>query len=291
MKIHTIGLLLVLSSLFAGCATPPQTPIKLAKADINSGAGRVGVIMTNLPQLDTQVPGANCLLCLAFAVQSNSALTAHAQTLGYEDLPQFKQEVAAALRKHGATVVVIEEPLFLDKLSDFSGSGENIARKDFRAFKQKDQVDKLLILDIRQLGFRRNYSSYVPTSDPKGLFLGMGYLVNLADNRYEWYESVEVNKGADQNWDEPPKFPGLTNAYYQALEMGKDQLIKPLQTLGGDAVSTRAAAARTPSLPSSNPAAAPKQTDNAPQPAVSVASSSQVPPNPHNLPAVCVRCP
>jgi hypothetical protein len=60
------------------------------------------------------------------------------------------------------------------------------------------------------------------------LLQGVGYIVNLKNNTYEWYLPVLVTKAADQNWDEPPKFPGLTNAYFQALEIGKDSFLRPL---------------------------------------------------------------
>jgi hypothetical protein len=29
---------------------------------------------------------------------------------------------------------------------------------------------------------------------------------------------------AQGEWDEPPKFPGLTTAYYQAIELAKDKI-------------------------------------------------------------------
>jgi hypothetical protein len=32
-------------------------------------------------------------------------------------------------------------------------------------------------------------------------------------------------KSAESTWDEAPTFPGLTNAYYQALELAKDAFL------------------------------------------------------------------
>ncbi|NTV10506.1 MAG: hypothetical protein HGA47_06990 [Zoogloea sp.] len=191
--------------------------------------------MTALPKPDTQFPGAGCLMCLAAASIANSSLTAHVKTLSHEDLPQLKSEVASLLRNRGADVVVIDEELKLDTLSDYGSKGPNIAPKNFSPLQQKYRVDKLLVIDITALGFTRTYSSYIPTSDPKGLVQGTGYIVNLKNNTYEWYLPVMITKSSDQGWDEPPKFPGLTNAYYQALEMGRDSFLKPLS---GDAVAT-----------------------------------------------------
>lgn len=84
-----------------------------------------------------------------------------------------------------------------------------------------------MVFNITTLGISRTYADYFPTSDPKALLQGSGYLVNLSNNTYEWYLPVNVTKSTDGNWDEPPKFPGLTNAYFQALEIGKDSFLKP----------------------------------------------------------------
>jgi hypothetical protein len=183
--------------------------------------------MTALPAVDTSLPGAGCLLCMAAASIANSDLTKHAKTLGLEDLPALKQTLAERIRAKGGEAVVIDEPLVLDKLEGAKATGPNLAKKDFTPLKKKYAVDKLLVVQISTLGFERTYSAYVPTSDPKGAFVGLGYMVNLGSNAYEWYQPITVYKSADGKWDEPPKFPGLTNAYYQAVELGKDSFLRP----------------------------------------------------------------
>lgn len=234
MKIRVGFILAALAILAGGCASLPQQPVSLSRDAIGVQSGRIGVAMTELPKLDTQLPGANCLLCLAVASAATSSLTAHARTLPYEDLPKLKNKVADLLRRRGAAVTVIEENLDVKALPDFDTKEPNVARKDFLSLQQKYQIDKLLVIDVTALGFIRTYASYVPTSDPKGLLQGTGYIVNLKTNTYDWYQPVFVTKSADQNWDEPPKFPGLTNAYFQALEIGMDSILQPF---AGDAVA------------------------------------------------------
>ena len=113
----------------------------------------------------------------------------------------------------------------MENLPNFSSNAANATKKDFHGFQQKYAIDKLLVIDITTLGMLRNYSGYIPTSDPKGVLQGSGYLVNLKTNVYEWYLPVNVTKSAIGKWDEPPKFPGLTNAYFQAMEEGKDSFL------------------------------------------------------------------
>lgn len=229
MKVR-IGVMLTTTSLFlVGCAGPPQKAVDLTASTFSSRGERVGVVMTKLPKLDMQLPGAYCLLCVAAASIANSSLTAHIQTLPYEDLPDLKKDVADALRKKGLEAKVINEDLDVDALPDVRNAGENIARKDFSSLQGRYGLEKVVVLSISVLGMERQYSAYVPTGDPKAVLRGTGYMVNLKNNAYEWYLPVNVLKGSDGKWDEPPTFPGLTNAYFQALETGKNSFLKPFR--------------------------------------------------------------
>lgn len=227
MKSLFAAVLVTVSAVLAGCATAPQTPVSLKPEVLTAKTTKVGVAMTALPKVDTQFPGASCLLCLAAASLTNQSLTAHVQTLKHEDLAQLKTDLAKVMRDKGMDATVIDEPLDVAKLPSFTSKEPNFARQDFTSLKAKYGVDKLVVIQITALGAWRNYSAYIPTEDPKAVFMGTGYMVNLADNALDWYMPINLRKSADQKWDEPPKFPGLTNAYYQVLELGKDAVTKP----------------------------------------------------------------
>lgn len=228
MNTRIAFMLVAVSTVLGGCVTAPQTPIDYNPNTLNSASSRVGVTMTALPKADTYFPGAGCLLCYATASAANTSLTSHTQTLSHEDLPKLKENVAAVLRGKGMSVIVLPGDINMDSLSTFSGTGPNVAKKDFSPLKQKYGVDKLVVIDVTMLGFVRTYSAYVPTSDPKATFQGSGYIVNLNNNTYEWYMPVNITKSSDKAWDEPPKYPGLTNAYFQTLELAKDSFLKTI---------------------------------------------------------------
>jgi hypothetical protein len=211
-----------------GCASPPQQPLTLSdKVFVQKGV-RIGVAMNKLPKVDTSFPGAGCLLCLAAASVANSSLTTHTQTLPSDDLVRLKTEVAELLNKKGQTAVVISEDLNISDLPSAGKAGPNLAKKDFSALKTKYQLDKLLVIEIDAVGISRPYASYVPTGEPKGSVSGKGYVVNLADNSLEWYLPVTQQKSANGTWDEAPSFPGLSNAYFQAVEAARDSILQPL---------------------------------------------------------------
>lgn len=223
----TIVAVVAVVVLLSGCVTPPQPPVQLQPEKLDANAGRIGVVMAPLPKPDTQFPGAGCLLCIAAANAMHSTLTSYTQTLSNTDLAKLKDDVAALIRKKGGNATVIAEELKLDMLADAATPGPNVARKDHTPLKKRYDVDKLVVLNIALVGIERPYSAYVPTGDPKGVLVGQGYLVNLSNNTYEWHQNIRVIRAADGKWDEPPGYPGLTNAYFQAIESGMDEFKNP----------------------------------------------------------------
>jgi hypothetical protein len=239
---HRISLILALATLAAfilgGCATP-QLPVQMAKETLAPQLGKIGIAMGPIPKADTYFPGVSCLLCLGTASIANAKLTAHTQTLSGEDLLKLKGEISSLLGEQRIQTQIIEETFDIQALPDFKGKETNIARKDFTTLRAKYNIDKLIVITINRLGFRRTYYAYTPTSDPQGALEGIGYMVDLASNRYEWYWPVSVFRNAAGNWDEPPQFPNLTDAYFRAMEAGKKEFMKPF-TPPGTASNNRA---------------------------------------------------
>jgi hypothetical protein len=128
------------------------------------------------------------------------------------------------LNEHGVSVVAFEEPILLSELPKHSGSSENGARRDFSAYAEKG-ITHLLVIDIEMIGVERMYTSYVPTSDPKAIFKGSAFLVDVTTNEYEWFKHIEHYRSAEGEWDESPDYPALTNAYYQVLAEARADVI------------------------------------------------------------------
>lgn len=215
--------LLVVLILF-GCATARQPPVSLAEGYFSTRADRIGVAMSEIPKPATSFPGADCLLCIALASMANSSMTSAVQGWSTDDLKLLKAELVEALKSRGQAAVAIDEVLKMDAIPDRSGANPGFARKDFSAWKASGGVERLLVVHLRALGAWRNYSAYVPTGAPRAVFQGEAYIVDLASHKLDWYETFDLARTAEGNWDEPPNFPGLTNAYYQVVEEGKDAI-------------------------------------------------------------------
>lgn len=207
----------------AACQTAPQNPIALKKDALATGKGRVAVAMhTAAP--DLYLPGAGCLLCLGAATIANSSLNTYAKTMKVDELVQVKAEIVEMLRKKGIDAVALDAQLDLGNLPDLK-LGTDMATKDFSSVAKG--YDHLVVVNVQQIGFVRNYAAYVPTSDGKATVQALAFMVDLKSNAYEWFDHVTITRSADGAWDEAPAFPGLTNAYFQAIEQAKDEIKKP----------------------------------------------------------------
>lgn len=217
----------VLAVALGGCATPPQAPVPLGKDFYTGRTDRIGVVMAELPAPDTAFPGADCLLCLGVASLANSSLTTVVKAWPVDDLKALPDELAALLRARQQKVVMAPTPIKLSELPDRKPEA-GFARKDFSALKARLDVDRLLVVNVVALGAWRNYASYVPTGAPRAVVKGEAFIVNLADHKYDWYEVLDLSALAEGAWDEPPKFPGMTNAYFQTVEMTRDRVRKAI---------------------------------------------------------------
>lgn len=211
--------------LATGCAGKIQYPVALNYSAISENA-KVGVVMAPVPGSTMNYPGASCLLCLGVAAAANSGLSSHAKTLDSTDLASLQNDVVASLREQGFDVKLIEQYEEESKLPKISSKELNTAKRNHSIYRTKHDVDYLVVIGFSYAGITRSYSSYVPTSDPAASISGLVRMIDLNTHLYTLYRPVNAYKTAEGEWKEPPAYPGMTNAYYQALEDAKDQVKK-----------------------------------------------------------------
>ena len=227
MKNSKIFFIIFLLTVLTGCVAQPQVPIQFARESLPTNSN-IGVVMESMPDIQTTFPGAGCLLCLATASVANSSLSKHVQSFSAKDLLELKSEVKANLEAQDHNVILINRSASLEKLPKVKSKAPNSAKRDFKQFKTSNNIEYLVVIDIDYVGVQRNYSSYIPTAAPQAVVTGAGYMVNLNSNTYVWYAPLKIYRSAEGEWDEPPNFPGMTNAFYQAIEQARDAITKPL---------------------------------------------------------------
>ena len=223
MKFRTLLAGIAVAVSLAACHTVPQSPISLTKENLAAQKGRVAVAI-RVSNPDLFLPGANCLLCIGAATIANSSLNTYSKTLKTDELVAVQGEIVELLRKKGVDAVALAGQIDIARLPDLK-LGPNMATKDYSSVAKG--FDHLVVINVQQVGFVRNYAAYVPTSDAKATVSGFAFMVDMKTNAYEWFDHVVVTRSADGAWDEAPAFPGLTNAYFQTLEQAKDRVKTP----------------------------------------------------------------
>lgn len=269
MKLAVAAVLATVLLVGSGCSTPRQQPIPLPAQALQAGSGRIGVAMTALPKVDVHLPGTGCAACAIAATAANAQLLLHAATLPADELAGLRDEAAALLRRKGLLAVVIDEPVVAAHLPPRGISRgskpqrdrqalpdrdtlRKFIRIDLSAVQDKHQLDRLLLIDITELGFVRSYSTLVPLGAPRAVLRGSVYLVDLKSASLQAYQPIEMLQEAEGRWDEPPRYPGLSLAFFQALELGRDSLLAPL----AEAVRTAPPVQAAPARPAGPPPAA-----------------------------------
>lgn len=214
----------VVLALLAGCASTPIPEKEFGQTFYEQKPQTVGIYVNYPKKVTTYHPGADCLLCLAAAAAANSSVTSHMQTLSSEDFAEVSDVIAAKLREKGMTPVVINDEALLKKMKRIKSKDPSIAKHDHRPIKQKHGVDSLIVVNIGALGSERTYRAYVPTGAPQGYVEGLAYAIDLDTNAYEMYQPLTERVAVKGEWKEGPTYPGLTNAYYQAVETVKDRI-------------------------------------------------------------------
>lgn len=163
---------------------------------------------------------------MAAASAANSKLTNHVENqLSSEELKKIPELVQAKLKELGYESSIIDSPLKTFNLPKIKSEVPNTARRDFTYFKDTYDIDYLVGIEFSYVGVQRQYSSYIPTSDPQALILGLEYVIKIEDNTYTWYKPLNTYRSAEGEWKEPPNFPGITNAFYQVIERVLDEVV------------------------------------------------------------------
>ncbi len=200
MRFRFWSALIFLFAFVSGCAVPPQMPINLAEDYFSAGkakAGKVGVIMSELPKPDTAFPGAGCLLCLAVANATHSSLTTQVQSFSVIELKPLPSDLVGLLKKQGIDAVLIEDAINVNDLPNLEvGDSTNKSRKDFSSLKTKHNVNRLLVVNIIALGVWRSYSAYFPTDPPRAIVNGNAAMIDLTTHTLEWFRPLNISRAS-----------------------------------------------------------------------------------------------
>ncbi|MCU7842227.1 MAG: hypothetical protein KZQ93_00145 [Candidatus Thiodiazotropha sp. (ex Monitilora ramsayi)] len=229
MRFLQIPITLLAILLLAGCATTPQSPVSMKETYWEQQNQRLGIFFqpTQTPQLHTE--GDVRLLDYAIISAAMSSVKSHFADLDMSDYELLSDDINKHFSQGGKAVKVISDDLKVDDLPSFSDPNTKdkiyFSRKDYSNLKKKLEIDQLLIIKTKRVGLARPYAGFVPMGDPRAIFEIEGELVDLNNNQLIWYQTITRANFSTGNWDEPPTFPGLTNAFYASLEAVKQEVM------------------------------------------------------------------
>jgi len=213
----------------AGCATKPQGPLAFNEKAMDARQNAVGIAIGPLPKVQVNYPGADCLLCIGVAMAMNSSLEKHAEQLEAEDLKSLKAEIEKIFANRGFKTVALPVETLTKKYPKKDPQVDDHAKSDYSELKGEHKVDKVVLISINRIGFDRRFANYFPTSPPFAVAKGNVSLIDLNTNRYLAYKDIDLTVASKGEWDEPVKFPGLTSAYYEAIERFRVETVKTFE--------------------------------------------------------------
>lgn len=218
--IRQTSLVVLFAYFLGGCASVEQTASLPDNYYSNTAADQVAVVTNSqLPAIGMIYPGANCLLCLGVAATANAKLSKHTQTFNHGSLENISEKIATALSQQGLNAKSTSGPNNFENLKKFPGfsSEAKFAKLDFRPLKKELNADRLVWIIFTGAGLTRNYASYIPTSEPSAFVSATVKMVDLNTNELIVNSPIYSSVPASGQWKEPPAYPGLTTAFYQAI--------------------------------------------------------------------------
>lgn len=216
--------ILVSSVFITGCGSITQKPVSFDTNSLPTGANIIGVLQTKTPDLSVEFPGASCLLCIGIANATHGVFKDHVKTLNTSDLEPLQSDLISKLNSKGYKVKVLSSNFELSKLEKNSSTKEGYSKYNF-ANLAKEGVNAVLVLEVKEIGFKRAYQNYIATEPMKAQIVANGFLVNIADSKLLWHKEYMLSRGVRGEWNVQPKFPELTNAYYSLIEEYKDSVL------------------------------------------------------------------
>ncbi|WP_417329931.1 hypothetical protein [Halomonas cupida] len=231
MRIRFPTSVLVISAaalLISGCANR-QAPVAMHQSVWQEKHERIGVTASVVNQPQLYKIGPQGLLDLAINNEMTLDLREAMQDWDNQALKDIPQELAASLEDRGYEVVMIPEPLRIEDFQEVDNRQDGYSAHDFRPLKPRYQIDKLIVVSIGAHGLTRSYYGFIPTSDPVATVNHLSSVIDLDDNRYLLHQSGSVEQAAEGEWDQPPLYPHLAEAYSKAIEQARQDILAEFQ--------------------------------------------------------------
>ena len=196
----------------------------------NNPTAVIGVAVAPLPQAGTYKAGAQGMLDLAINESMSQDPTAHLQKFDAGSFRQTQVRLIEKLTARGLTVKAIQVPIDPKQYPELSGAadGKRVADHDYTALHRSLGIDRLLLVQLAQVGTRRNYYGFIPTSAPSALARVTAQMIDLKTGTLLWSTASQRACAIATPWDEPPGYVNVDRAIVAAMNSAGSDVINDL---------------------------------------------------------------
>lgn len=224
-KIALFSMVLAGTLLLAGCAHPvPNVPLN--SSFWNQKGQTVGVNIAHPEKTGFYKLGQVGLLDDGIDNLMTSDSRNYVEKLALAPFNKVQFTFVDGLNKRGMKAHVIKAKIDLTKLKESGAKNPKTeALLDFRPLAGLANANYLLIMNVTEAGIARKYYGVIPLGNPVAIFNVEGRLVNLTTNAILWRDQVHELAPIGSNWDSPPKYTALKQAYMRALTSARSDLL------------------------------------------------------------------
>jgi len=220
-RIISFALFLACVVALAGCGGSKQYRVKAQDEIWTEKEDVIGVVLTAPDKFGFYAEGTATNLDITIINGLMRKLRAHLASLDTAEVFALDKRAQEKLKEHDLRVVRHEGKIDFDDLKNFTPPDKEVeySLTDLRPLKEEYGYDKILLINFTdyKFGISRPYDGFTATGDPYASLVGIAQIVDLESNRLLWYYVFDISKFVEGDWDQPPEYPGLTQAIYDAV--------------------------------------------------------------------------
>jgi len=197
-------------TLLTGCAGKRNIP--LAENFWQEKQQKIRVASFKAPEPQMHTVGQQGLVDLAINSAMNNQMNKAIKNIDISWYAMLPENFSGQLKKHHMNVTLHPQPIDTSKKSRDAILGQAAG-------------DKLLTLELRAVGARRDYYGFIPTGAPQAYCVLVAEMVDPKDKKVLWRHETEILQPVEGAWDQPPNYPNFTRALQVAVNDAKQELL------------------------------------------------------------------
>lgn len=208
--IYRLIAVLLCSLFLVGCATEKNIP--LSDAFWQEKNNKVAVAIVKPEQPGITKAGSQGLLDYAINSAMTSKLDKHLSKTNLTWYYSLSDEFSKKMQKLQVNAKTIDMIAAEDA-------------KKYPGLAAQNNSDKILVIRLLAVGAIRNYSGFIPLSDPKAYCVLKGELLDVNTKKIIWRHVAAVTLPVQGSWDQPPAYPNLTSKMHIAIETSRQEIL------------------------------------------------------------------